>query len=119
MGQTARRRERAIFRLAQGGKVNYEDPEVARGKILFDNLAAVSGGNGSTSSSIVKNMHACHGPYHPIREGQRGLIVAAPRTGKTMFLQAIARAILKNHEVTLIVLLIDERPEKSRTGSDR
>ena len=49
----------------------------------------------------------------PIGKGQRGLIVAAPRTGKTMLLQAIARAILKNHkEVTLIVLLIDERPEE-------
>jgi transcription termination factor Rho len=49
----------------------------------------------------------------PIGKGQRGLIVAAPRTGKTMLLQAIARAILRNHkEVTLIVLLIDERPEE-------
>src|SRR5205809_6369717 len=49
----------------------------------------------------------------PIGKGQRGLIVAAPRTGKTMLLQAIARAILKNHaEATLIVLLIDERPEE-------
>ena len=49
----------------------------------------------------------------PIGKGQRGLIVAAPRTGKTMLLQAIARAILKNHpDVTLIVLLIDERPEE-------
>ena len=49
----------------------------------------------------------------PIGKGQRGLIVAAPRTGKTMLLQAIARAIIKNHkEVTLIVLLIDERPEE-------
>lgn len=49
----------------------------------------------------------------PIGKGQRGLIVAAPRTGKTMLLQAIARAILKSHsEVTLIVLLIDERPEE-------
>src|SRR5438093_12364120 len=49
----------------------------------------------------------------PIGKGQRGLIVAAPRTGKTMLLQAIARAVLKNHpEVMLIVLLIDERPEE-------
>jgi len=49
----------------------------------------------------------------PIGKGQRGLIVAAPRTGKTMLLQAIARAILKNHpEMTVIVLLIDERPEE-------
>ena len=49
----------------------------------------------------------------PIGKGQRGLIVAAPRTGKTMLLQAIANAIAKNHpEVYLIVLLIDERPEE-------
>src|SRR5947208_15687782 len=49
----------------------------------------------------------------PIGKGQRGLIAAAPRTGKTMMLQAIARGILKNHpEIILIVLLIDERPEE-------
>jgi transcription termination factor Rho len=96
--------------------VNYEDPEVARDKILFDNLTPLypqekillEGVNDSKNySARVMNL------LTPIGKGQRGLIVAAPRTGKTMLLQTIAHSITSNHkEVTLIVLLIDERPEE-------
>ena len=102
------------FALLKVEKVNYEDPEVARDKILFDNLTPLY-----PEERI--NLEFEQGEYctrvmdltTPIGKGQRGLIVAAPRTGKTMLLQAIARAILKNHpEVMLIVLLIDERPEE-------
>jgi len=96
--------------------VNYEDPEVARDKILFDNLTPLypqarfrlEGDNDRTNySSRVMDL------LTPIGKGQRGLIVAAPRTGKTMLLQSIAHSIVANHkEVILIVLLIDERPEE-------
>jgi len=102
------------FALLKVEKVNFEDPEVARDKILFDNL---------TPLYPEERIHLEFDPEEyctrvmelitPIGKGQRGLIVAAPRTGKTMLLQAIARAILKNHsEIILIVLLIDERPEE-------
>src|SRR5438034_10159508 len=102
------------FALLKVEKVNFEDPEVARDKILFDNL---------TPLYPEERIHLEFDPEEyctrvmelitPIGKGQRGLIVAAPRTGKTMLLQAIARASLKNHAVdTLIVLLIDERPEE-------
>src|SRR5574341_1301813 len=102
------------FALLKVEKVNYEEPDVARDKILFDNLTPLY-----PEERI--NLEFDREEYctrvmdltTPIGKGQRGLIVAAPRTGKTMLLQAIARAILKNHkEVTLIVLLIDERPEE-------
>ena len=102
------------FALLKVEKVNFEDPEVARDKILFDNLTPLY-------PEERLNLEYSHEEYctrvmelvTPIGKGQRGLIVAAPRTGKTMMLQAIARAIIKNHpEVTLIVLLIDERPEE-------
>jgi transcription termination factor Rho len=96
--------------------VNYEDPEVARDKILFDNLTPLYpqekiqlevGNDSKNYSARVMNL------LTPIGKGQRGLIVAAPRTGKTMLLQAIAHSITSNHkEITLIVLLIDERPEE-------
>jgi transcription termination factor Rho len=96
--------------------VNYEDPEVARDKILFDNLTPLypqekihlEAGNDSKSySARVMDL------LTPIGKGQRGLIVAAPRTGKTMLLQTIAHSITTNHkEIILIVLLIDERPEE-------
>ncbi len=102
------------FALLKVEKVNLEDPDVARDKILFDNLTPLY------PEERLKLEH--HYEEHctrvmdlitPIGKGQRGLIVAAPRTGKTMLLQAIARAIIKNHpEVVLIVLLIDERPEE-------
>jgi transcription termination factor Rho len=96
--------------------VNYEDPEVARDKILFDNLTPlypqnkinleVTNGSKNYSARVMDLLT-------PIGKGQRGLIVAAPRTGKTMLLQTIAHSITSNHkEITLIVLLIDERPEE-------
>jgi transcription termination factor Rho len=96
--------------------VNYEDPEVARDKILFDNLTPlypqakfrleVDNERANYSSRVMDLLT-------PIGKGQRGLIVAAPRTGKTMLLQNIAHSIVANHkEVILIVLLIDERPEE-------
>lgn len=102
------------FALLKVEKVNLEDPEVARDKILFDNL---------TPLYPQERINLEFDPEEyctrvmelttPIGKGQRGLIVAAPRTGKTMLLQAIARSIIKNHpEVVLIVLLIDERPEE-------
>jgi transcription termination factor Rho len=96
--------------------VNYEDPEVARDKILFDNLTPLYpmerirlevDGDSTNYSARVMDL------LTPIGKGQRGLIVAAPRTGKTMLLQTIAHSITANHkEITLIVLLIDERPEE-------
>ena len=96
--------------------VNYEDPEVGRDKILFDNLTPLYPQEGfrlemendpKNYSSRVMDL------LTPIGKGQRGLIVAAPRTGKTMLLQSIAHSIAANHkEAILIVLLIDERPEE-------
>ncbi len=96
--------------------VNYEDPELARDKILFDNLTPLypdekihleMSGDSSNYSSRVMDL------LTPVGKGQRGLIVASPRTGKTMLLQNIAHSITANHnEITLIVLLIDERPEE-------
>ena len=102
------------FALLKVEKVNLEDPDVARDKILFDNL---------TPLYPMEKIRMEYDPEDysmrvmdlitPIGKGQRGLIVASPRTGKTMLLQAIAKAIMKNHpEIALIVLLIDERPEE-------
>ncbi|MDR1398062.1 MAG: transcription termination factor Rho [Desulfarculales bacterium] len=104
------------FALLKVESINMEPPEVARDKILFDNLVPlypneslrleVSTDGKNYSSRIMDLMT-------PIGKGQRGLIVAPPRTGKTMLLQNIANAIAVNHpEVVLIVLLIDERPEE-------
>jgi transcription termination factor Rho len=102
------------FALLKVEKVNFEEPEVARDKILFDNLTPLY--PEERIKLEFEQEEYCTRIMDlttPIGKGQRGLIVAAPRTGKTMLLQAIARAILKNHpEVTLIVLLIDERPEE-------
>jgi transcription termination factor Rho len=104
------------FAMLKVEMVNYEDPEVARDKILFDNLTPlypqekisleIDGDRNNYSARVMDLLT-------PIGKGQRGLIVAAPRTGKTMLLQAIAHSITKNHkEISLIVLLIDERPEE-------
>ena len=102
------------FALLKVEKVNFEDPEVARDKILFDNLTPLY--PEERIQLEFDNEEYCTRVMDlitPIGKGQRGLIVAAPRTGKTMLLQAIARAVLKNHsEAMLIVLLIDERPEE-------
>ena len=95
--------------------VNYEDPEKVRDKILFDNLTPfypqdkinLETPDSENYSARVMNL------LTPIGKGQRGLIVAPPRTGKTMLLQNIANSITANHpEIVLIVLLIDERPEE-------
>ena len=102
------------FALLKVESVNYEDPEIARDKILFDNLTPIFPTekirleyNAEDFSTRVMEL------ITPIGKGQRGLIVAQPRTGKTMLLQSIAKAIASNHsEITLIVLLIDERPEE-------
>ena len=101
------------FALIKVEAVNFEHPEVAREKIFFDNLTPlypeerlkleVSG----DMSSRVMDLTT------PMGKGQRALIVAPPRTGKTMLLQSIAHSVAKNHpEIALIVLLIDERPEE-------
>jgi len=102
------------FALLKVEAINYEEPERAREKILFDNL---------TPLYPQEQLHLEHTPEEytsriidlltPIGKGQRGLIVAAPRTGKTMMLQNLAHGIAQNQkEVILIVLLIDERPEE-------
>ena len=102
------------FALLKVESINYEDPERAREKILFDNL---------TPLYPNESFHLEYQPEDyttrivdlltPFGKGQRGFIVAAPRTGKTMMLQHLAKAIAHNHkEVILIVLLIDERPEE-------
>jgi transcription termination factor Rho len=104
------------FAMLKVEMVNYEDPEVARDKILFDNLTPLypqekirleMDGQSDNYSARVMDLLA------PIGKGQRGLIVAAPRTGKTMLLQTIAHSITANHkDIIMIVLLIDERPEE-------
>ncbi|MGH7273722.1 MAG: transcription termination factor Rho [Nitrospiria bacterium] len=102
------------FALLKVEKVNFEDPDLARDKILFDNLTPLYPDEKirleySPDDYSMRVMDL----ITPIGKGQRGLIVASPRTGKTMLLQAIAKAIMKNHsEIALIVLLIDERPEE-------
>ena len=102
------------FALLQVDKVNYEEPEASNNKTLFVNLTPLHPDEQinledepDNYSTRVMNM------VSPLGKGQRGLIVAPPRTGKTVLMQQIARAIVKNHkEITPIVLLIDERPEE-------
>jgi transcription termination factor Rho len=102
------------FALLKVEAINFENPELAKDKILFDNLTPLypdqrvrlERPDGELSTRIMDLLT-------PIGNGQRGLIVAQPRTGKTMLLQAIANSITTNHpEIILIVLLIDERPEE-------
>jgi len=102
------------FALLKVEAVNYEDPEIAREKILFDNLTPLY--------PEKKIMLECNSDNYsarimdlltPIGFGQRGLIVSPPRSGKTMLLQSIANSITANHkDLILFVLLIDERPEE-------
>src|SRR5256712_1735894 len=101
------------FALIKVEAVNFEHPDVAREKILFDNLTPLYPDK-RIKLEVPTNMSSrVLDLISPVGKGQRGLIVAAPRTGKTMLLQAIANAITANHpEITLIVLLIDERPEE-------
>src|SRR5881296_683593 len=104
------------FALIKVEAVNFEHPDEARNKVFFDNLTPLypnerlkletSNGKDNLSARVLDLLT-------PIGKGQRGLIVAPPRTGKTMLLQTIANSITANHpEVVLIVLLIDERPEE-------
>jgi transcription termination factor Rho len=102
------------FALLKVETINFEDPIVAKDKIIFDNLTPIYPDErvrlettGENLSSRVMDL------FTPIGKGQRGLIVAPPRTGKTMLLQNIANSVTRNHkEIYLIVLLIDERPEE-------
>jgi transcription termination factor Rho len=102
------------FALLKVESINYEDPEAGRDKILFDNLTPLYPNERLRLETDQDNASArIMDLMTPIGKGQRGLIVAAPRTGKTMLLQNIANSVVRNHpEVTLIVLLIDERPEE-------
>jgi transcription termination factor Rho len=102
------------FALLKVETVNYESPEVARDKILFDNLTPLYPMEKLKLETVSENMSTrVMELIAPIGKGQRGLIVAPPRTGKTMLIQNIANSIAENHpEVFLIVLLIDERPEE-------
>ena len=104
------------FAMLKVEAVNLEDPEVAREKIIFDNLTPLypkekikleKDNEPENLSARIMDL------LTPIGKGQRGLIVSPPRAGKTMLLQNIANSITKNHpEIILIVLLIDERPEE-------
>jgi len=102
------------FALIKVEAINFEPPDEARDKILFDNLTPLYPQERCRLETVKDNISArVLDLLTPIGKGQRGLIVAPPRTGKTMLLQTIANSISTNHpEVTLIVLLIDERPEE-------
>jgi len=96
------------FALLKVSEINYDKPENAKNKILFENFT-LEKGNGSTEDITARTIELCA----PIGKGQRGLIVSPPKAGKTMLMQNIAQSIAYNHpECQLIVLLIDERPEE-------
>jgi transcription termination factor Rho len=105
------------FALLKVSEINYDKPENAKSKILFENFTPLFAnerfhlelGNGSTEDITARTIELCA----PIGKGQRGLIVSPPKAGKTMILQNIAQSITHNHpECYVIVLLIDERPEE-------
>jgi len=102
------------FALLKVEKINHEDPELAREKILFDNLTPLYPDDRINLETIPKNYSArIMDLMTPIGKGQRGLIVSPPRTGKTMLLQNIANSVTANDKsIHKIVLLIDERPEE-------
>lgn len=102
------------FALLKVEAVNFENPELVKDKILFDNLTPLFPNQRIRLETTQDEMNMrVMDLLTPIGKGQRGLIVAPPRTGKTILLQKIANSITKNHpEVVLIVLLIDERPEE-------
>jgi len=102
------------FALIKVDAINFEPPEEARNKIFFDNLTPLYPNERMKLETARENFSGrVMDLLTPVGKGQRGLIVSPPRTGKTMLLQAIANSITANHpEVTLIVLLIDERPEE-------
>lgn len=102
------------FALVRVNEIGFEDPELARHLVLFDNLTPIYPDQQMCMETDSKNMSSrIIDLMAPIGRGQRALIVAPPRTGKTVLLQTIANAISANYpEVYLIVLLIDERPEE-------
>jgi transcription termination factor Rho len=102
------------FALIKVEAVNFEAPDQTREKLFFENLTPLYPQEALTLESTPDNLSArVMDLMTPVGKGQRGLIVAAPRTGKTMLLQNLAQSIVQNHpEVFLIVLLIDERPEE-------
>ena len=102
------------FALIKVEAVNFEAPDEARDKLFFDNLTPLYPQEHLRLETAADNLSGrVMDLMTPIGKGQRGLIVAPPRTGKTMLLQNIAQSITANHpEVYLIVLLIDERPEE-------
>jgi transcription termination factor Rho len=102
------------FALVKIEAVNFESPDEARNKILFDNLTPLYPQERIKLETVRENYSArVMDMSTPIGKGQRGLIVSPPRAGKTMLLQNVANSITANHpEVVLIVLLIDERPEE-------
>jgi len=102
------------FALVKIEAINFESPEETRNKILFDNLTPLYAQERIKMETVREGISGrVMDLLTPVGKGQRGLIVAPPRTGKTMLLQSIANSITTNHpEVVLIVLLIDERPEE-------
>lgn len=105
------------FALLKVNEINFDSPENAKNKVLFENLTPLHAeerlkmeiGNGSTEDLTARVIDLAS----PVGKGQRGLIVSPPKAGKTMMLQNIAQSITANHpECYLIVLLIDERPEE-------
>ena len=101
------------FALIKVEAVNFEAPDQARDKLFFENLTPLYPQERLVLETPESMSARVMDLWTPIGKGQRGLIVAPPRTGKTMLLQAIAQSVAKNHpEVYLIVLLIDERPEE-------
>src|SRR5246127_107291 len=102
------------FALIKVEAINFESPEQAREKVFFDNLTPLYPDEQLRMETVSDNLSGrVIDLVTPIGKGQRALIVSPPRTGKTMLLQTIANSITQNHpEVTLIVLLIDERPEE-------
>jgi transcription termination factor Rho len=102
------------FALIKVEAINFDPPEMAVDKVIFDNLTPLYPKGRLRLETGPENMTArVLDMMTPLGKGQRGLIVAAPRTGKTMILQNVAHSITANHpEVVLIVLLIDERPEE-------
>ena len=102
------------FALVKIEAINFESPEETRNKILFDNLTPLYPQERIKMETVREGISGrVMDLLTPVGKGQRGLIVAPPRTGKTMLLQSIANSVSTNHpEVVLIVLLIDERPEE-------
>src|SRR5881409_3597063 len=102
------------FALIKVEAINFEPPDESRNKIFFDNLTPLYPMERIRLETVKDNISGrVLDLLTPIGKGQRGLIVSPPRTGKTMLLQTIANSVTTNHpEITLIVLLIDERPEE-------